>query len=138
MKNYLPSFLLNTPSSVPPKRGGGKINISYLDKGIESFAGVLKEGYTQWELASKKGFFHELDNRIKVVFWLFFIIIISLKKEILPELGIFFTVFTLVVLSRVNLITFYKKIFFLGFFFGFLLSLPSSLNVITHGKLLIT
>ena len=137
MKNDIPSFLLNTPSSIPPKRGGGKINTSYIDKGIESFAGVLKEGYTQWELASKKGFFHELDNRIKVVFWLFFIIIISLKKEILPELGIFFTVFTLVVLSRVNLITFYKKIFFLGFFFGFLLSLPSSLNVITHGKLLI-
>jgi cobalt ECF transporter T component CbiQ len=137
MKNDIPSFLLNTPSSIPPKRGVGKINTSYIDKGIESFAGVLKEGYTQWELASKKGFFHELDNRIKVVFWLFFIIIISLKKEILPELGIFFTVFTLVVLSRVNLITFYKKIFFLGFFFGFLLSLPSSLNVITHGKLLI-
>ena len=137
MKNDIPSFLLNTPSSLPPKRGGGKISMSYIDKGVESFAGILKEGYTQWELASRKGFFHDLDNRIKVVFWLFFIIIISLKKEILPELGIFFTVFTLVVLARVDLIKFYKKIFFLGFIFGFLIALPSALNVITHGKVLI-
>lgn len=111
--------------------------MSYIDKGIEGFASILKEGYTQWELASKKGFFHKLDNRIKVIFWLFFISIISLKKEILPELGIFFTVFTLVVLSGINLINFYKRIFLLGFIFGFLISFPSSLNVITHGKVVI-
>jgi len=136
MKNDIPLFLLTPPSSLPPKRGGGRINTSYIDKGIEGFAGILKEGYTQWESASKTGFFYELDTRIKVVFWLFLIIVVSLKKEILPELGIFFTVFTLVVLSGITLINFYKRIFLLGFIFGFLISFPSSLNVITHGKVL--
>jgi len=136
MKNDIPLFLLNTPSSVPPERGGGKVNTSYINKGIESFAGILKEGYTQWESASQKGFFHELDTRVKVVFWLFLIVVISLKKEILPELGIFFTVFSLSLFSRINLVSLYKKIFLLGFFFGFLISLPSSLNVITHGEVL--
>ncbi len=136
MKNDIPSFLLNTPSSLLPKRGGGKINTSYIDKGIESFAGILKEGYIQWESASGKGFFYEFDTRIKVVFWLFFIVIISLKKELLPELGIFITVFTLVLLSHINLVKFYKKIFLLGFIFGFLIALPSALNVIIHGKVL--
>ena len=136
MKNDIPSFLLNPPSSLPPKRGGGTIRISFIDKGIESFAGVLKDGYVQWESASGKGFFYDLDTRIKVVFWLFFLVIVSLKKELLPELGIFFTVFVLVVLSRINLVTFYRKIFLLGFFFGFLISLPSSLNVITHGEVI--
>jgi cobalt/nickel transport system permease protein len=135
MKNDIPLFLLNTSSS-PLKKGGGKANLSYIDKGIEGFAGVLKEGYTQWELASKEGFLHKLDTRIKVVFWLFFIVIISLKKELLPEFCMFITVFTLVVLSRINLVKFYKKIFFLGFIFGFLIALPSALNVITQGKVL--
>jgi len=135
MKNDIPPFLLNTPSS-PLKKGGGKINLSYIDRGIEGFADVLKEGYMQWELASKEGFLHGFDTRIKVVVWLFFILIISLKKELLPEFGIFITVFTLVVLSRINLVKFYKKIFLLGFIFGFLIALPSALNVITHGKLL--
>jgi cobalt/nickel transport system permease protein len=134
MKNNIPLFLLNTPSSLPPERGGGKIKMSYIDKGIESFANILKEWYTQWELASKTGFFHELDTRIKVVFWLFLIVVISLKKEILPELGIFLALFAFLLLSRINLVSFYKKIFLLGFIFGFLISLPSSLNVITHGK----
>jgi cobalt/nickel transport system permease protein len=134
MKNDIPLFLLNTPSSAPPGRGGGRVSTSYINKGIESFAGILKEGYTQSESASKKGFFHELDTRVKVIFWLFLIIIISLKKEILPELGIFFAVFGLCLFSRINLVSLYKKIFLLGFFFGFLISLPSSLNVITRGK----
>jgi energy-coupling factor transporter transmembrane protein EcfT len=136
MKNDIPPFLLNTPSSSPLKKGGGKINLSYIDRGIEGFADVLKEGYMQWELSSKESFLHELDTRIKVVFWLFFIVIISLKKELLPEFGIFISVFTLIVLSRINLVKFYKKIFFLGFIFGFLIALPSALNVITQGKVL--
>jgi cobalt/nickel transport system permease protein len=136
MRNEIPPFLLNTPSSLPPERGGGKVSMSYIDRGIESFAGVLSDGYAQWESASGKGFFYELDTRIKVVFWLFFILVVSLKKEILPELGIFFTVFVLLVLSRVNLVTFYRKVFLLGFIFGFLISLPSSLNVITHGEVI--
>jgi cobalt/nickel transport system permease protein len=136
MKNNIPSFLLTSPSSLPPERGGGKVSMSYIDKGIESFAGILKEGYTQWESASGKGFFYELDTRIKVVFWLFFILVVSLKKEILPELSIFFTVFVILLLSRVNLVTFYRKVFLLGFIFGFLISLPSSLNVITHGEVI--
>jgi cobalt/nickel transport system permease protein len=136
MRNDTPLFLLNTPSLTPPGEGGGKVNTSYINKGIESFAGILKEGYTQWESASKKGFFRELDTRVKVVFWLFLIVIISLKREVLPELGIFFAVFSLSLFSRINLVSFYKKIFLLGFFFGFLISLPSSLNVITHGEVL--
>ncbi len=136
MKNDIPPFLLDTPSSLPLRKGGGKINISYIDKGIGSFADVLKEGYTQWELATGKGFLHELDTRIKVVFWLFFIVIISLKKNILPEAGIFFTIFVLSLLSRVNLVNFYRKIFLLGFIFGFLIAFPSALNVITHGKVI--
>jgi cobalt/nickel transport system permease protein len=136
MKNDIPPFLLDTPSSVPLRKGGGKINISYIDRGIGSFADVLKEGYAQWELATGKGFLHELDTRIKVVFWLSFIVIISLKKNMLPEAGIFFTIFVLSLLSRVNLVNFYRKIFLLGFIFGFLIALPSALNVITHGKVI--
>lgn len=137
MKNDIPPFLLDTPSSLPLRKGGGKINISYIDRGIGSFADVLKEGYAQWELATGKGFLHELDTRIKVVFWLSFIVIISLKKNILPEAGIFFTIFVLSLLSRVNLVNFYRKIFLLGFIFGFLIALPSALNVITHGKVIV-
>jgi cobalt/nickel transport system permease protein len=134
MKNDVPVFLLNTPSSTPPERGGGRVNTSYINKGIESFADILKEGYAHWESASKRSFFHKLDTRVKVVFWLFLIVVISLKKEILPELGIFVTVLVLFLSARINLAGAYKKIFLLGFFFGFLISLPSSLNIITRGE----
>src|SRR5208283_3021912 len=38
------------------------------------------------------------------------------------------------VLSRVNVADFYKRVFFLGFFFGFAVALPASLNTITGGE----
>jgi cobalt/nickel transport system permease protein len=111
--------------------------MSFIDSGISHLGRVIKTGYIQWELASKNGFFQRLDARIKVLFLIFFIIIASLKKEILPEIGIAFFVFALAALSRLNLVDFYKRILFLGFIFGFLIALPSAFNVITKGEVIL-
>ena len=43
----------------------------------------------------------------------------------------------LVALSRLNLFVFYRRVIFLGFVFGFLIALPSSLNVVTSGEIVI-
>jgi energy-coupling factor transporter transmembrane protein EcfT len=64
------------------------------------------------------------------------IVVISLKRVVLPEAVIFIFVFSLVALCRLNLINFYKKVLVLGFVFGFLVSAPSALNVIVPGKVI--
>ncbi len=137
MKNKVPAFLLGSPPALSEIRGGGRVDISYLDKGIRDFASLFTEGYAQWELSSRRSFLHDLDARIKIVFWMLLIVVISLKRAVLPEAVIFIFISTLAVLCRLNLIAFYKKVLLLGFAFGFIVSAPSALNVIVPGKVII-
>ncbi len=140
MKSDIPSFLLNSSSAStaehPGKRGGGRVDMSYLEKGIKGFTELFTEGYAQWELSSKKSFLHDLDAPIKIVFWIFLIVVISLKRAVLPEATIFVFIFTLAALCRLNLMAFYKKVLVLGFVFGFLVSAPSALNAIVPGNVI--
>jgi energy-coupling factor transporter transmembrane protein EcfT len=136
MKSKIPSFLLEQPSSAPFVQGKGNIKISFIEKGIHHLAEVIKSGYIQWDTASMDGFFQRIDARIKVLFLLLFTIIISLKKEIMPEVMIGSFVFVLTLISRLNIFSFYKRVLFLAFFFGFLIALPSAFNVITKGEII--
>jgi cobalt ECF transporter T component CbiQ len=137
MKSKIPSFLLEHPSSESFTSSRGALKISFLEKGIHRLAQVIRSGYIHWETASRDGYFQRLDARIKVLFLLIFIIIVSLKRDILSEAVIGGFVFTLAVISRLEIIRFYKRILFLGFFFGFLIALPSAFNIITKGDVIL-
>jgi cobalt ECF transporter T component CbiQ len=137
MKNKIPSFLTEQQSSAPFVRAGGNTRMTFLEKGIHQLTDVIKSGYIQWDTASMDGFFQRLDARIKVIFLVMFIIIVSLKKEIVPEIVLAGFVFILALMSRLNIISFYKRIFFLGFLFGFLIALPSAFNIITGGEIVL-
>lgn len=137
MDSKIPSFLLNTPHRHPVGMTGVAASISLLDKSVDHLGEVIKTTCVQWDTAHKNGFFQNLDARIKVLFMLFFVVIVSMKRDLFPEglLGSFF--FMLAAASRLDLLSFYKKVLFFSFVFGFLMALPSSLNVITRGEIVI-
>ncbi len=108
-----------------------------IEKGIHHVSCLIKTGYVQWEFSSQKGLFQKLDGRVKVLFLLFFIIIVSLKRELTSEIYIGILVFVLALLSRLSITTLYKRILFLGILFGFLIALPSAFNVITRGEIIV-
>ena len=137
MKNNVPPFLLAKPASYDYRQGQGKIKTTFLEKGIYHFADIIKTGYVQGETAALDNFFQKIDARIKVLFLLAFVIIVSLKKDILSEFLIGIFVALLVIISRLNLLSFYRRVLFLGFIFGFLISLPSACNVITRGEIIL-
>lgn len=99
---------------------------------------MLRTGLIQWETASKRGFFQGLDARVKVLFLIAFIIIVSLKKTILSEAAIAIFLLGLAMASRLDLIKHYGKILLLTFVFGFLLAWPSAFNIFTPGDLIFT
>ena len=134
MASRIPSFLLARSTVSSFKRSTGKVTVPFLERGINHLAGVIRNGYAQWEFSSQKGFFQGIDARVKVLFLLFFILIVSLKREVLPETCICFFVFVLILLSRLNILRVYKRVLFLGLVFGFLIALPSAFNVITKGE----
>lgn len=137
MGDKIPSFLLTR--SAPPVFEGRpeKVKWPFLEKGVHHVATLIKQAYVQWESSTGKGFFQGIDARIKVFFLLFFILIVSLKREISAEVAIGVFVFLLVWSSRLDLLRLYGKVFFLGFFFGFLVALPSALNAITPGEVIL-
>lgn len=111
--------------------------MTFIDKSIKKIAGVVRSGYIQWDTAEKNGLFQRLDPRVKVIFLLCFIIIISLLKNIYAEIALAIFTFASIVLSRLNILYLYKRILFFTFFFGFLIALPSAFNVITRGEIIL-
>jgi cobalt/nickel transport system permease protein len=136
MKNNIPAFLLDTPSPAPEVSKVGNFKSSYIDKGIKRLSEMITTGYLEVEQTSKRGLFQNLDARIKILFLAFFIVIVSLKKTILPEASITFLIALLAALSKINLRRFYQKIIVLTFLFGFLVAFPSAFNVITPGDVI--
>ncbi len=137
MANRIPSFLLDRSSPSPLKRGSGRLRVSFVEKGINHLAGLIKRGYITSEPLSKNGFFQRIDPRIKIFFLIFFILIVSLKKDLLSELCIFIFVFILALLSRLKVVTFYRRVFVFGFIFGFLIALPSAFNFVAKGEMVL-
>ena len=137
MANRIPSFLLAHSTNGSFKQGTGKVTVSFLERGIDHLAGVVRNGYAQWECSSQRGLFQRIDARVKVLFLLFFILIVSLKREVLPETCILIFLFLLALLSRLSLFKVYRRVLFLGFVFGFLVALPSTFNVITNGEIIL-
>ncbi len=137
MTNRIPSFLLARSTAHSFEPGRRKVKIPFLERGMDHLAGVIRDGYAQWEFSSQNGLFQKIDARVKLLFLLFFILIVSLKRDALPEACIWFFVFVLTLLSRLNIPRVYKRILFFGFIFGFLIALPAAFNVITKGEIIL-
>ncbi len=136
MKNGIPEFLLGKSLYRDMPMSGKASRASFLDTSLNHFAAFVKTTYVQWESAHKKGLLQQLDSRVKLLFLLLFIVLISVKSTFLPEAAIGFVILVLAGLSRLNLVTFYSKIFLLGLVFGFLVVIPSSVNVVSGGDVI--
>lgn len=137
MKNNVPSFLLSRPSYEPRNFDKGRLKTSFIEKGIHHAAQIIQTGYANWETASKDDFFQGIDARVKVIFLLFYIIIVSLKNDLISEVLIGVFVFILSIVASLNIFSFYKRVIFFSFIFGFLAAAPSALNIITKGHIII-
>ncbi len=137
MKSKIPAFLIERTSVQPYVPSKGRLKKSFIEKGIDHLAEVIKSGYVQWETSLMDSIFHRIDARIKLLFLLFFVVIVSLKHQIVPEFYIAGFIFLLTLIAGLNTLQFYKKVLFLGFFFGFLVALPSALNVISRGEVVV-
>jgi cobalt/nickel transport system permease protein len=137
MRNRIPGFLLSAPVQAQNAEERVTPSSSYIEKGIGRLSEMITTGYLNVGKESGEGLFQKLDPRIKVIFLIFFVVIVSLKRQIFPEAVIAVFVFLMAASSRINLAQFYKRIVGLTFFFGFLVVLPSAFNIVTPGELIL-
>jgi len=138
MRDQIPPYLLSHPSQNFLGFQGKGVKTPFLERGLHRLAEIIKIAYSQWEFASREGFFQKLDARIKILFLIFFIVIVSLKKDIGSELLIGMFILFLMLLSRLDILGLYRRALLLGLIFGFLMALPSALNLFREGEVIFT
>jgi len=128
----IPSFLLQK-EQINFEKKAVKNNLSFVDKTMKNVATFITASFSQNYTSRKSGLLQTTDPRAKVIFMMCFIVLISFTHSILTQSIIFILIFFLYIFSRLTLISAYKKIFVIGFLFGFLIFIPASLNIFTHG-----
>lgn len=111
--------------------------MTFIDKTIKKIAEIIQSSYAYWEMGGRNGLFQKLDPRLKVVFMVYLIVIISLIRSVYIECAIALFILSLIALSRLNLFHLYKRVIGFAFFFGFLIALPSVFNVVTRGEIIL-
>jgi cobalt/nickel transport system permease protein len=137
MRNKIPAFLLSKPSPVIDTREQGPLQASYIEKGMKYLSETITAGFINVGQETGKGLFRNLDPRLKVLFLVFFVLIVSLKRDIFPEAVMALFLVLMIALSRIDFWRFYRKIIGLTFFFGFFIAFPAAFNLVTPGEVII-
>jgi cobalt/nickel transport system permease protein len=139
MKQAVPSFLLTTEKrSFSAENKDSKHNLPFIDRTLKKMAGFIHTGYLQGTLSSQKGYLQNLDARIKIIFLICFLLLISLSNHVFNLFCISLFFLVLYIFSHIPVFNVYKKIVILSFFFGFLVFAPAALNLVTPGKPVVT
>ena len=117
MKNNLPPFLL-MPAADLSASMEGTIRESFLEKGINSISHLIQAGIFHVGGNESSGLFQVLDTRIKLAFLLSFLIVISLKHSMEPQLTLT-GIITAGLFSRVFVLAGSSGAWFLYLFFRF-------------------
>lgn len=135
MENSIPSYLQQTSGRKAEAGKGGKF--TFLDRTVVNTARAVKSIYLQSESSSKDSFIQRINPHVKLVSLIYFIVIISFANYLLAQISASILIFILFIISGLRIAEVYRKIFLLGFMFGFIIIFPASLNVITPGKIVL-
>jgi len=135
MENRIPSYLLKSETQTLKSETIKKGKFSFLDKTIQNSARAIKSIYLQGENAAKENFIHKINPHIKLITLLLMVIVLSVTNSVVAQLLSTAFIFLLFILAGLKVFQVYKRIFFLAFFFGFIVILPASLNIVTHGEI---
>jgi cobalt ECF transporter T component CbiQ len=135
MKDSVPPFLLSK-NAPPIDNGPIRSRRPFVDGALDHIGSVITATYVQWEFASKKGLLQAVDCRVKLVCMLFLLVVATIRNDLAPALVLSGLLFLLALLSRLDLLVFYRRVGVLAFLFGFLIALPAALNLITKGRVI--
>jgi cobalt/nickel transport system permease protein len=135
--NNVPSYLLQTVHDQHDLVNVKRAKLSFLDKTILNSASAVKSIYMQSEIAAKENLIQKINPQVKLISLIYLVVVISVVSNPVAQILITALIFLLYIIARLNVFQVYRKIFFVAFFFGFLVVLPATLNVITDGKIIL-
>jgi cobalt/nickel transport system permease protein len=137
MNRPIPDFLLSS-EPYPPNMFSGKLHrMPYIDRTLRKVLSFLKTGQMQNGLSHQKGFFQQLDTRVKVLFLILFPIMIGLTNGVCGQVLISSIILSFYLLSAIKTLRVYKRIGLITLMFGVLPIIPASLNIFTPGYVIL-
>jgi cobalt/nickel transport system permease protein len=136
MENKVPSYLRESSHVRHAIANVKTAKLSFIDKTILNSARAVKSIYLQAENAAKENFIHKVNPYVKLISLIYLVVVISIVNNPVAQILIATLFFSLYIIARLNVFQVYRRIFFVAFFFGFLVILPASLNIITDGKII--
>jgi len=133
----LPTFLREGPSNEAPFAASRTVRIPILERGVHHLAELVQDSYIQWECSRRDGLVQRLDPRLKVAFLAIFLVAISLKRTVAPQIVTFLGIVALMAASRLDLGFVLRRVAWAAFLFGVLIPLPSLLNLFGNGTVLL-
>jgi cobalt ECF transporter T component CbiQ len=115
----------------------GSLPASFAERGMKEFARVIRTTFVQWESARRTGLLQGLDPRLKLLFLISYAVLVTTRSSVAAHLLMGLMVFVLAILSVVSLVAFYRRVFLLGFLFGFVVTIPSALNIFNNGNVIL-
>jgi cobalt/nickel transport system permease protein len=137
MENKIPAFLLCSYNDSAPAHDSKRSSLTFLDLTLHKAAKVLQSIHMQGRSASGNNIICKLNPIVKVLAFIYLIVIISLAGHITSQAIVTLAIVIMYVIAKVNLLSVYGKIISVAFLFGFLIFLPATLNVITPGPVII-
>jgi len=137
MINKIPDFLLVASDNF--KQSGKKegTNTTFLDLTLHKIAQTAKSIYIQAENTSKSSLIYTLNPYVKVISLIYLLVINSIVSGLISLSLITIFILILYIIAGINIFQIYKKIIILAFFFGFLIFIPASLNIVTPGEIIL-
>lgn len=137
MRRKIAPFLLEERPRGETSTWGGRQHSAFMDRAIRGLSGFIGTTYVQWDLCSRRGLLQGIDPRVKLLFLIGCVVLISLKRGPLGQGLLAGLLLSMAILSRVSLLALYGRVLALGFVFGFLVTMPSSLNIVTPGEVVL-
>ncbi|SNB44810.1 energy-coupling factor transporter transmembrane protein EcfT [Geobacter sp. DSM 9736] len=133
----LPTFLTKGATAAAPSSSSRTVRTQILEKGIHHLAELIRNSYIHWESSRRRGLLQPIDPRVKVLFLVLFLVVVSIKRTFMPQGAILLITLLLVAASRLDPFPFFRKAGWAALLFGVLIPLPSLLNLFGDGELLL-
>ncbi len=139
MENSIPTFLLHpNPENKEISVAARKRRFSFIDGTLLRIASHLKTLYFQAEQSEKKNILSKQNPLVKVLAFLYLIVVISLTHSLWSQLIMGALIFIMYLATSLNMMSAYKKTIIFSLIFGLLIFAPAALNVISPGKIILS
>jgi cobalt/nickel transport system permease protein len=137
MENKVPSFLLQEELPFLEASHAGRLRRSFMDVTLNQVARLIKLIHMQAGDGSGQTAASTMNPLVKVISFVYLIVVISLTHRIVPQTVITAFILLLYAVSAVNILFVYRKILQIVLFFGLIVFLPATLNVFSPGDIII-